>query len=205
MRRLIMFAVVAAGLVFVSCTAGREVSVADSTYSDLFEPLLLVGEGGDIASQWEDLLAEAVAVDTALPANFSVPRFEPFNDLSWTLSDGRIILRGRWNGDEVLNGFFQRSAASVPEGEPNPVVETSDHPVRLWLFDPETGSLTPLSHVPGVFPYATAVATGEAADVVLEAAVIEGERAIAYVTGFNGAAYDIRRELYVAAIPPIGG
>lgn len=200
-----MLAAVASLLVGVSCDADPGTSVADSTYGELAEPLLLVGEGGDVDSQWDHLLVGAVLLDAAAPGTFSVPGFEPFNDLSLSLTDGRIILRGRWDGDEVLNGFFQRNAASVPEGEPNPVVATSDHPVRLWLFDPETGSLTPLSHVPGVFPYATAVATGEAADVVLEAAVIEGERAIAYVTGFNGAAYDIRRELYVAAIPPIGG
>jgi hypothetical protein len=50
-------------------------------------------------------------------------------------------------------------------------------------------------------PFSTAVSVGESSDIVLDVVVLAGEKVVAYTSGFNGAAYDIVYEVYVAPIP----
>lgn len=189
-------------LAVVACTDDSAPAVM-SGYEGLDEPLLVAEEKDGLADRWTEFAEVGVAVDRDASAVGAIPGFEPFNDPGILLSDGRFVLRGRWDGDQGLAGWWQDRPESVPEGEvvPDPV-ETSTKPVRLFVYDPETADLRPLSHVPTVYPYSTAVSTGASPDAVLDIVVLTGEQTVAYMTGFGGAAYDLPREIYVAPIPP---
>ena len=163
------------------------------------EPIL-ISAGPDLSAAWDQFVESAVSLDRAV--SLSIPGFEPFNDVRIALSDGRFIVRGRWDRDAVINSSYQRNPDSLPEGADNPVIDSSDRPVRLFVYDQRTDALKPVSHTPSVFPYSTAMSVGDGPDIVLDVVVLDGELSVAYITGFSGAAYDIQREVYTAPIPP---
>lgn len=171
-------------------------------YHDLAEPVVLATDrAADLTAEWEDLQARAVDLDHLDDDPHTIRDFEPFNGLWIALTDGRVLVRGRWQGDEPIDGWYRRNPAAVPAGQANPVIGTAQRPVRLFVYDPSGGRLQPVSHVPEVHQFSTAVTVGASSDAVLDVLVLNGERAVAYRSGFNGAAYDIVREIYVAPIP----
>lgn len=171
-------------------------------YQDLAEPVVVATDGAaDLAAEWANLRARAVDLDHLDDDAHTIGDFEPFNGLWIALTDGRVLVRGRWQGDDPIDGWYRRNPASVPTGQANPVIETAQRPIRLFVYDPSGGRLQPVSHVPEVYPFSTAVIVGASPDAVLDVVVLNGERAVAYRSGFNGAAYDIVREIYVAPIP----
>ena len=167
---------------------------------ELSEPRKVSVDGEDLDALWAAAAAKAVPLDET-SGGAEIAGFEPFNDPRIALSDGRFIVRGRWDGDDPIAGWYERNAGSLAEGEEPIRSDSFDRPIRLFVYDPTTDELTPLSHVPEVVAYSTALSTGESADIVLEIAVLEGEQIVAYTAGFNGAAYDIRRGVYLAPIP----
>lgn len=189
-------------LVVVACTDDSSPAVT-SGHEDLDQPLLVSGESDDLPARWAEFTASGVDVDRDTSASGGISGFEPFNDPGIMLADGRRVLRGRWDGDDDMVSSWQPNPASVPPGEvvPDPV-DTITKPVRLFVYDPETGEIRPVSHVPAIHPYSTAVSVGEAPDAVLDVVVLPGQQTVAYITGFSGAAYDLPREIYVAPIPP---
>lgn len=188
-KRLFLLVVVLAACAAPATTAGL--------YADVDAPTLLAsGDGVDAA--WAELVGSAAHVESGSGLGV-IPGFEPFNDPQLALSDGRFLVRGRSASDEPIGGWYQRSPAVA--GEDNPVVETLAPPVRLFVYDPVGGQLSPVSHVPVLRAYTTAVMQGESPDIPLQVVVLEGEHVVAYTSGFNGAAYDIAYEVWVAPIP----
>lgn len=170
----------------------------------LVEPeLILEGGGGqsDLMAAWTPYADAALDLEEVDgPAGIS--GFESFNR-GLQLPDGRVLVRGRWDGDELIAGWWQRNPDSVAPGEPEPPVEdVSELPIRLFVVDPEAGSVVPVSHVPVVRPYSTAVSVGEGPDVVLQFVVLDDGVTVAYTAGFSGAAYDVPWVLYEAPLPP---
>jgi hypothetical protein len=200
-RTRILIAGVVVGALVAAC--GRDSGATmPGSYEDLAAPLLLGSVGrGDLETAWEKLTEAGVDLPRLGEDAGPIAAFEPFNDPRIALSDGRFVVRGRWESDAPIEGWIQRNPVLLPEGEDNPVTTTSRRPVRLFVYDPESGQLLPLSHIPAVHPCSTATSLGESADVVLAVVVLAGERAVGYTLGFNGAAYDIPREVYVASIP----
>lgn len=171
-------------------------------YEDLDAPLLVASaDAGDLEAEWAELVASAVDLERLGDAAEPIPGFDSFNDPRIALSDGRFVVRGRWDGDEPVAIKVQRHPDVVGEGEDNPITETLLPPVRLFVWDPAGGEMLPVSHIPDVFPFSTAMSVGESPDVVLDVVVLQGEQVLAYVSGFSGAAYDLPREVYVAPIP----
>lgn len=193
----------------VASTVATEVGTTEgaSTTADLEHPggpeLIIEGQGGqgDLTATWATY-AEAAMELEQVDGPQGIPGFEPFND-GLRLPDGRILIRGRWDGDDPVAGWYQRNPDSVAPGEPEPPVNAVvDRPIRLFVVDATAGSAAPVSHVPVVRPFSTAVSVGEGPDVILQFVVLDGGRRVAYTAGFNGAAYDIPYVLYVAPIPP---
>lgn len=168
---------------------------------DLSEPLKVSVDGEDLDARWAEVAATAATLGQLPDAASHIAGFEPFDDPRIALSDGRFLVRGRWVGDEPIAGWHQRNPDLLPEGEESTRIDSSDRPIRLFVHDPVTDDLTPVSHVPEVFAYSTAISVGESADTVLDVAVLEREQTVAYTTGFDGAGYDIRRGVYLARIP----
>jgi hypothetical protein len=165
--------------------------------------LILEGGGGqsDLTAAWAPYADAALELEE-VDGPGDIPGFEPFNR-GLRLPDGRILIRGRWDGDEPIGGWWQRNPASVAPGEPEPPIEeVAERPIRLFVVDPGAGSVVPVSHVPVVRPYSTAISVGEGPDVVLRFVVLDEGARVAYTAGFNGAAYDIPQVLYLAPIPP---
>ena len=193
--------VLAAVLVTVLAACGSD-STTPAAYRDLDGPQLVASaDTGDLGTTWEQLASLAVDLRRLGEGADSIPGFEPFNDPRIALSDGRFVVRGRWEGDEPIAGWYQRTPASLGEGEDNPVIDTKNRPIRLFVYEPGSHGLLPISQIPDVHAFSTAMYVGESADVVLAVVVLTGERVVAYTTGFNGAAYDIPRGVYVAPIP----
>lgn len=183
-------------LLLSACAGPMETS---GPYGKLDAPML-VASGDGIDAAWTDLVRSAATVSTTdEPAD--IPGFEPFNDPRISLADGRLLVRGRSDADEPIAGWHRRNPALVPEGEESPVIEDLARPIRLFVYDPTHGTLLPVSHIPDVRAYTTAATEGESPDVVLDVVVLEGEQVVAYTSGFNGAAYDIPYEVWVAPIP----
>ncbi len=171
-------------------------------YQDLADPVIVASDdAADLAEEWDDLLARAVDLGHLGVDAQTIQDFEPFNGPWIALTDGRVLVRGRWQNDDPIDGWYRRNPASVAAGQVNPVIETSHRPVRLFVYDPSGGQLQPVSHVPEVYSFSTAITVGASPDAVLDVVVLAGEQAVAYRSGFSGAAYDIVREIYVAPIP----
>ncbi|MGI9605133.1 MAG: hypothetical protein ACR2P0_03245 [Acidimicrobiales bacterium] len=138
--------------------------------------------------------------DAPTPAGFNA-----FNNPAVALADGRVLLRGMWDGDEPIESWRQRNPDAVAPGEdPPPVIDEALLPVRLFVFDPAADTLQPVSHEPEVRSFSTAISQGSGPDVVLDLVVLSGDATVAYTVGFNGAGYDIPYALYLAPIPPRG-
>ena len=121
--------------------------------------------------------------------------FQPHNDVAAVLSDGRFLVRGRWDGDEPVETWFESFGGDERITEPR-------RPIRLFLYDPAEELLTPIGGLPPQRETSTAVSTSYSPDTVLRVKVLAGESAVAYSAGFNGAAYDIEYGLYLAPLPP---
>jgi hypothetical protein len=123
-----------------------------------------------------------------------IPGFEPHNDIVAVLSDGSFLIRGRWDGDELMETWLQ--FVNEPE-------RTSEfrRPIRLFLHNPINGDLAPVSGIPVSREASTAVADSFGPDTVLRVQLLAGERAVAYSVGFNGPAYDVEYALYLAPLP----
>lgn len=156
--------------------------------------------GAQLQPAWDEATSDSLAMATATAP--AIGGFEPFN-AGWRLEDGRLLIRGRWTGDEVLPGWNQRNPDSLGPDEDEPERnENPSRPIRLFLIDEERRSLTALSHMPEVRAFQTAVSVGEAADVVLDVVVLPTGR-VAYLAGFGGAGYDVPYVAFDAAIPEV--
>jgi hypothetical protein len=173
-------------------------------FGDLGGPELIVdseGGQGDLVAAWTPYAKGALELEQ-VEGPQGIPDFAPFND-GLRLPDGRILVRGRWDSDEPVSGWFQPNPDSVAPGEPQPAGRAVvDRPIRLFVVDPATGSVAPVSHVPAMRSFSTAVSVGEGPDVILQFVVLRDGRRVAYTAGFSGAAYDIPHVLYEAPIPP---
>lgn len=198
-RLLLLVAVV---LVLPTACGSTNPDASTAEYEDLAGPLLVATvDGGDMDSTWDDLRSASADLDQLGDRGGEIPAFEPFNDPRIVLSDGRFVVRGRWLNDAPVAGWYQRNPALVAHGDVNPILDNVQRPIRLFIYDPSAGEVTPVSHVPDVRPFSTAVLVGASPDAVLDVVVLSGERAVAYRSGFSGAAYDIPREIYVAPLP----
>ena len=128
-----------------------------------------------------------------LPVLDEIAGFVPHNDIAALLSDGRYLIRGRWDQDQPMDSWLQ-----FVDGE-----RTSEarRPIRLFLYDPNDGLLTPVSGIPESTEVSTAVATSFGPDTVLRVELLAGEEMVVYSVGFNGAAYDLEHSLYLAPLP----
>lgn len=178
-------------------------STTDTRPAATAAPVVLTDADGDLSERWRELTAGATFAQPDVAGGPpAIPGLTPYDGAAIVLDDGRLVLRGIWDGDEPLVGSRRTNPAMVPEGEDNPVVETSARPVRVFLHDPATGDLQPLSPVPRVRAFATAAMIGASADTVLELALLADRSSVAFLLGFQGAAYDIPHELHVVPIPP---
>lgn len=191
-----------ASVLAVVLTACGSDSATPTPYRDLDGPQLVASaDAGNLETTWEQLTGLAVDLQRLGEGADQIPGFEPFNDPRIALSDGRFVVRGRWEGDQPIAGWYQRAPASLSEGEENPVIDTNSRPIRLFVYEPGSHGLLPISQIPDVHAFSTAMYVGESTDVVLAVVVLAGEQVVAYTIGFNGAAYDIPRGVYVAPIP----
>ncbi len=164
----------------------------------------LVAEGFEaIDVAWQDALDNAAPLDTVELG--AIDGFEAFRTV-WELPDGRLLATGRWDGDEPIARWYQPNPDAVAPGEevrlPTEVIEP---PVRLFVIDlaadaPDSRFVA-ISHVPEVRPFNTAIARGEAPDVVLDMRLQNDGTTVVYTAGFSGAAYDIAEGLYVTTLP----
>jgi hypothetical protein len=178
-------------------------SAPDSSPAATGAPVVLTEADGDLGERWREFTAGATFAEPDVASGpMAIPGLTPYDGAAIVLDDGRLVLRGTWDGDEPLVGSHRMNPAMAPDGEDNPVVETSARPVRVFLHDPATGDLRPLSPVPQVRAFATATRIGASADAVLELALLADRSSVAFLLGFQGAAYDIPHELHVVPIPP---
>lgn len=129
----------------------------------------------------------------SLPVLDEIPGFVPHNDIAAVLSDGRYLIRGRSDQDQLVESWVQPM-----DGE-----RTSEprRPIRLFLYDPADGLFAPVSGIPDSTEVSTAVTNSFGPDTVLRVEVLAGEQMVAYSVGFNGAAYDLEHSLYLAPLP----
>jgi len=192
------------------CGSDREVTsltapvaTTDSSPATTGAPVVLTDADGDLGERWRELTVGATFAEPDVAEGpMAIPGLTAYDGAAIVLDDGRFVLRGIWDGDEPLVGSHRMNPAMVPEGEDNPVVETSARPIRVFLHDPATGDLQPLSPVPQVRAFTTAAMIGASADAVLELALLADRSSVAFLLGFQGAAYDIPYELHVVPVPP---
>lgn len=150
--------------------------------------------------------------DTALdPASDDLPSGPPQGDVptaigdltTWNtnvieLADGRLILRGQLATDDPVE---TSSARRTADGLADPVVR-SDVPIRLFLVDPATEAVTPLSGETAFHTLNNATGEHVYYEIPLTFAVHDDETVVRFTTGWNGAGYDTPHTLWETPIPP---
>ncbi len=134
------------------------------------------------------------ATSESVPLPAAIPGFTPHRERGTALTDGRYLILGRWDEDEPTESWQQ------PNDSTERTIEQV-RPVRLFLYDPTSELITPISEIPQSHAVSTAVTTSFGPDTVLEVAVLPGEMVVVYTVGFNGAGYDIPNALYMARLP----
>jgi hypothetical protein len=127
---------------------------------------------------------------------FSIRGFTPSRDIDAVLDDGRMLIRGEWAEDDVMESWVQFHSEEERR-------DNARRPMRLFVYDPAADVLTPISDVPESHEWSTAVTQSFGPDGVLRVTLLPGGSTVAYSVGFNGAGYDIDTALYLAPIPPL--
>ncbi len=152
------------------------------------------GEGGQTFAMDSPAPVVQRSVESAPPVFEGIPGFEPHNEIAAVLADGSYLIRGQWDGDELLETWMQFASESER-------TSAFRRPIRLFLHSPTNGDLVPVSDIPASREASTAVADSFGPDTVLRVQLLAGGRAVAYSVGFNGAAYDVEYALYLAPLP----
>lgn len=181
-----------------SSTPAEPVDEPDTTIPVVSAPvsIALAGTGTDIALD---------------PASGGLPSGPPQGDVpatigdltTWNrhvieLADGRLILRGQLATDDPVE---TSSARLTAEGLADPVVR-SDVPIRLFLVDPATEAVTPLSGETAFHTLNNATGQHLYYEIPLTFAVNEDETVVRFTTGWAGAGYDTPHTLWETPIPP---
>jgi len=158
-------------------------------------------EGAELSLEWEEYEQVASPLETFEPAR--VPGLEFWDD-AWALPDGRYLVLGRWDGDAPLALWKQHNPDSIAPGEDLP--ERSDfevRPVRLFLVNPDTAEITPMSHEPEIREYSTAVFIGASAEVIVDVVLLSDGETVAYSSSLGAPSYYQVDQIFHVEIPAI--